>query len=186
LLARAGREPATVANKTRGLVRTATRRSFLIWLSGADLDTLSRSPRERRKFSGLGGVVLTTSCMASVSMAFALHNGVRAALWAAIVVALLWGLAIANLDRWLIVAATRRKKWWQNLASAAQRTSLPYSGVATGPAVSATPPPKNRGRAKTSATTCGRGKENGLRLIRPSRGRAERECRPATARRKGP
>lgn len=113
-----------MANKTRGPVRTATRRGFLIWLSGADPDTLSRSPRERRKFSGLGGVVLTTSCMASVSMAFALHNGVRAPLWAALVVALLWGLAIANLDRWLIVAATRREKWWQNLATLVPRLLL--------------------------------------------------------------
>jgi len=29
------------------------RRGLLIWLSGADPDTLSRSPREKRKYSGL-------------------------------------------------------------------------------------------------------------------------------------
>jgi hypothetical protein len=114
-----------VANKTRGPVRAAaTKQGFLIWLSGADPDTLSRSPRERRKFSGLGGVVLTTSCMAAISAAFALHNGVRAPLWAAIVVALLWGLAIANLDRWLVAAATRRDRWWQNLATLVPRLLL--------------------------------------------------------------
>lgn len=114
-----------MANKTRRPVRAAaTKQGFLIWLSGADPDTLSRSPRERRKFSGLGGVVLTTSCMAAVSAAFALRNGVRAPLGAALVVALLWGVAIANLDRWLVAAATRRERWWQNLATLVPRFLL--------------------------------------------------------------
>ncbi|GAA2854742.1 hypothetical protein Acy02nite_73740 [Actinoplanes cyaneus] len=97
---------------------------LLIWLSGADVDTLERSPRERRKFSGLGGVVLTTACMAAISSAFALHNGARAPLWAAVPVALLWGLAIANLDRWLVAAASRRERWWQNLFTLLPRLLL--------------------------------------------------------------
>lgn len=96
----------------------------LIWLSGADPETLAHSPRERRKFSGLGGVVLTTSAMAALSAGFALHNGARAPLWAALIVALLWGLAIANLDRWLIAAAPRRDRWWQNLATLVPRLLL--------------------------------------------------------------
>ncbi|MBM2622041.1 DUF4407 domain-containing protein [Actinoplanes sp. LDG1-06] len=85
---------------------------------------MARSPRERRKFSGLGGVVLTTSCMAAVSAAFALHNGARAPLWVALVVAVLWGVAIANLDRWLVAAASRRDKWWQNLGTLVPRLLL--------------------------------------------------------------
>ncbi|WP_436529271.1 DUF4407 domain-containing protein [Actinoplanes sp. HUAS TT8] len=97
---------------------------FLIWLSGADVETLARSPRERRKFSGLGGVVLTTACMAAISAGFALHNGARAPLWAALPVALLWGLAIANLDRWLVAAASRREHWWQNLFTLLPRLLL--------------------------------------------------------------
>ncbi|WP_305789958.1 DUF4407 domain-containing protein [Symbioplanes lichenis] len=91
------------------------RRGLLIWLSGADPDSLARSPREGRKFSGLGGVVLTTACMAGVSAGFALHTGVQAPLPVAVVVAVLWGLAIANLDRWLVAAAGRRERWWQNV-----------------------------------------------------------------------
>jgi hypothetical protein len=100
------------------------RRGLLIWLSGADPDSLARSPRETRKYSGLGGVVLTTACMAGVSAGFALHTGVRAPLAVAVVVALLWGLAIANLDRWLVAAAGRRDKWWQNLALLLPRVVL--------------------------------------------------------------
>jgi hypothetical protein len=104
--------------------RTPPRRGLLIWLSGADPDTLSRSPREKRKFSGLGGIVLTTACMAGLSAGFALHTGVRAPLLPAVVIALLWALAIANLDRWLVAAAGRREKWWQNLATLVPRILL--------------------------------------------------------------
>src|SRR5687768_9331685 len=100
------------------------RRGLLIWLSGADPDTLSRSPREKRKYSGLGGVVLTTACMAGLSAGFALHSGVRAPLVVAVVIALLWALAIANLDRWLVAAAGRRELWWQNLATLVPRVLL--------------------------------------------------------------
>ena len=100
------------------------RRGLLIWLSGADPDTLSRSPREKRKFSGLGGVVLTTSCMAGLSAGFALRSGVRAPLAVAVVIAVLWALAIANLDRWLVAAAGRRERWWQNLATLVPRILL--------------------------------------------------------------
>jgi hypothetical protein len=100
------------------------RRGLLIWLSGADPDTLSRSPREKRKYSGLGGVVLTTACMAGLSAGFALHTGVRAPLAVSVLIAVLWALAIANLDRWLVAAAGRRELWWQNLATLVPRILL--------------------------------------------------------------
>jgi hypothetical protein len=100
------------------------RRGLLIWLSGADPDTLSRSPREKRKYSGLGGVVLTTACMAGLSAGFALHTGVRAPLVVSVLIAVLWALAIANLDRWLVAAAGRRELWWQNLATLVPRILL--------------------------------------------------------------
>ena len=100
------------------------RRGLLIWLSGADPDTLARSPREERKYSGLGGVVLTTSVMAGLSAGFALHTGVRAPLVVSVLIAVLWALAVANLDRWLVAAAARRERWWQNLATLVPRLLL--------------------------------------------------------------
>jgi hypothetical protein len=100
------------------------RRGLLIWLSGADPDTLSRSPREKRKYSGLGGVVLTTAAMAGLSAGFALHTGVRAPLAVSVLIGVLWALAIANLDRWLVAAAGRRELWWQNLATLVPRILL--------------------------------------------------------------
>ncbi|GGK07242.1 hypothetical protein GCM10010123_41370 [Pilimelia anulata] len=97
---------------------------LLIWLSGADPEALAKVPRERRKFVGVGGVVLTTAAMAAMSFAFALTMGAGAALLAAVPAALLWGLAIMNLDRWLVTASQRRERWYQNLAVALPRVFL--------------------------------------------------------------
>ncbi|WP_432995243.1 DUF4407 domain-containing protein [Dactylosporangium sp. CA-233914] len=115
-----------VRNGTRNSQRRPKRRrrSFLLWLSGADLDTLSRAPRDRRKFIGVGGIVLTTAVLATISSSFALTMGARAPLYAAIPFGLLWGLAIMNLDRWLVTATQRRPKWWQNLLTALPRVVM--------------------------------------------------------------
>ena len=49
-------------------------RKFLIALSGARSEILERCPSERGKFEGIGGAVLTTGVLATVSMAFALYS----------------------------------------------------------------------------------------------------------------
>jgi len=97
---------------------------LILWLSGADPHVLAKVPRERRKFSGIGGVVLTTAVMATLSATFALSSGVRVPLLLAIPLGVLWGLAIMNLDRWLVTAAVRRERWYQNLAVALPRLIL--------------------------------------------------------------
>jgi hypothetical protein len=104
---RAGRAGAASTTKVKG--------GFLLWLSGAELSILEKCPGERGKFTGVGGVVLTTAVMATVSCAFALYTGAHAPLPLAIGAALLWGLAIMNLDRWLVTATMRRDRWYQNL-----------------------------------------------------------------------
>ncbi|SCL34532.1 protein of unknown function [Micromonospora pallida] len=103
---------------------TKVKGGFIIWLSGADLATLQKCPSERGKFTGVGGVVLTTAVMAAVSFAFALHTGAHAPLPVAIGAALFWGLAIMNLDRWLVTATHRRERWYQNLVVALPRFVL--------------------------------------------------------------
>src|SRR5262245_57934982 len=92
-----------------------TRRSLLIWLSGADADTLSRAGRDRGKFVGLGGVVLTTATMAAVASTIAVRMAGQTSWAVAAIFGLLWGLGIMNLDRWLVSAGQRQKKWWMNL-----------------------------------------------------------------------
>lgn len=100
------------------------KRGLLLWLSGADVRTLEKCPEERAKFRGVGGVILTTAVVAAASCFFALTAGFSAPLTAAGPVALLWGLAIMNLDRWLVSATPRRKRWFQNLAVVLPRLVL--------------------------------------------------------------
>ncbi|GAA1027129.1 hypothetical protein GCM10009557_07270 [Virgisporangium ochraceum] len=96
----------------------------MIWLSGVDPVTLARCPSETRRFAAVGGVVLTTAGMAALSAIFALRMALHAS-WVVIVpIAALWGLAIMNLDRWLIVATRRRERWYQNLTTVLPRVLL--------------------------------------------------------------
>ncbi|WP_158587837.1 DUF4407 domain-containing protein [Actinomadura logoneensis] len=82
-------------------------KNVLIWLSGADPDILRRATTDRAKYVGIGGAVLTTASLASVSMFFALRMAVGASVWAAVPLSAMWFLVILNLDRWLVVSLTR-------------------------------------------------------------------------------
>lgn len=77
-------------------------RKFLIALSGARSEILERCPSERGKFEGIGGAVLTTGVLATVSMAFALYSALGISAYLAVPASLIWGLAIVSLDRWLV------------------------------------------------------------------------------------
>src|ERR1700751_160953 len=80
---------------------------FLISLSGARPDILAFCPGERTKFQSLGWVILITAGMAVVSRWFALTStlGVNAVI--AVPAALLWGLVIMGIDRWLVTSMPR-------------------------------------------------------------------------------
>ncbi|MFC5187682.1 DUF4407 domain-containing protein [Actinomadura harenae] len=82
-------------------------KNVLVWLSGADPDILRRASTDRAKYVGIGGAVLTTATLASVSMFFALRMAVGASVWAAVPLSMMWFLVILNLDRWLVVSLTR-------------------------------------------------------------------------------
>jgi Domain of unknown function (DUF4407) len=83
--------------------------AIFIWLSGANRKILSQCPTERPKYFGLGAVILVTGAMAGVSLAFALVNGLKISLDAAIVFAVLWSLAITMIDRLFVVSMHRQR-----------------------------------------------------------------------------
>ncbi|SNR23201.1 DUF4407 domain-containing protein [Actinomadura mexicana] len=88
-------------------------RRILITLSGARASVLDQCPTERGKFEGIGGAVLTTSTLAAISMWFALSSAIGVNPLAAAPLALLWGLAILSLDRWLVatIPSTGGRRW---------------------------------------------------------------------------
>jgi hypothetical protein len=81
---------------------------LLIWLSGASPRILRQCPTERPKYTGIGSVILVTSLLAAISMGFLLQEDVGATLGWATVLSIVWGVAIAALDRWLTVSLDRQ------------------------------------------------------------------------------
>jgi hypothetical protein len=81
----------------------------LIWLSGAEPEILANFKHDRPKYFGTGGAVLFTSCIAAMSMAFAVHMALKAPVAAAIPCGIAWGTGILSLDRWLVSTMTRKQ-----------------------------------------------------------------------------
>src|ERR1700733_1916149 len=71
---------------------------FLITLSGARPEILALCPGERIRFQSIGWAILITSGMAVVSMWFALTTALGVHPYAALPIALLWGLVIMGID----------------------------------------------------------------------------------------
>ena len=88
-------------------------RRFVLALSGAHAQTLDLVPTERARFESLGWAILITSCMAAISMWFALASAVGINGILAIPVALFWGLVIMGIDRWLVnsIPLDENRKW---------------------------------------------------------------------------
>ncbi len=78
--------------------------NFLTTLAGARPEILDQCRTERVKFEMLGWVILITSGMATVSMWFALTSAMGINPFLAVVPALLWGLVIMGIDRWLVTS----------------------------------------------------------------------------------
>lgn len=90
--------------------------TFLWWCGGAHQKLLKQFPSEHSKYSGLGGVVLATFVLASLSSGYAVYSIFGNLGWT-IVFGLIWGLIIFNLDRFLVstmrkYGVSRRKQFW--------------------------------------------------------------------------
>lgn len=97
---------------------------FLLAVAGTNVRALDKAPGDTPKQVSLAGVILTTSGLAVLSSAFALRTALHLSLAAALLVGLLWGVAIANLDRWLITATARQPTFWGNVRLALPRFAL--------------------------------------------------------------
>ncbi len=97
---------------------------FILWLSGVDRNALSHCERERNKFIAMGGTVLTTAGLAVLTATFTIHNFLHAPLVFAVVLGLGWGLAIMNLDRWLLISIRRQTTTRKTIAMGIPRVGL--------------------------------------------------------------
>jgi hypothetical protein len=89
---------------------------FLWWCAGAHQKLLKQFPSEHSKYSGLGGVLLATFVLATISGGYAVHTVFNNWFWT-LAFALIWGLIIFNFDRFLVstmrkYGVSRRKQIW--------------------------------------------------------------------------
>jgi len=97
---------------------------FLLTVAGANRSVLQHAPRDLAKQASLGGTLLTTAALAAVAGALALWMALDVTPWLAAVLGGLWGLAILNLDRWLVTSTPRLSSKRATLALAAPRVLL--------------------------------------------------------------
>lgn len=100
---------------------------FLARLAGARIDVLRQLPGQVPKQVAMGAVLLTTALFAAISAAYALNiTGVAEGWGLAVVAGLLWGLAILNLDRMLVLGLSQERSWVRLLGLAVPRVLLAF------------------------------------------------------------
>src|SRR5690606_27441048 len=96
---------------------------FLLICSGSHLKLLEKSPTEINKHVGIGGVILFTAILASLSSGYALYS-VFDNVWAAVGFGLLWGLMIFNLDRFIVASMRKSGNFFRQFFAATPRIIL--------------------------------------------------------------
>jgi uncharacterized membrane-anchored protein len=78
---------------------------FFWFCSGAHISTLEKHPTEHNKYIGIGATIFFTGLFAALSGGYAMYfvfKGDTAAVLFAIFFGLIWGLAIFNMDRYIV------------------------------------------------------------------------------------
>lgn len=93
--------------------------NFLWWCAGVHQLLLKQYPSEHSKYTGLGGVILATFVLASLSAGYAIYSVFESWLWT-LGFALVWGLIIFNFDRFLVstmrkYGISKRRQIWMAL-----------------------------------------------------------------------
>ncbi|WP_207428518.1 DUF4407 domain-containing protein [Pedobacter sp. SYSU D00535] len=84
--------------------------NFFWFCSGAHVDTLKRFPTEHNKYVGIGATIFFTALFAALSGGYAMYfvfSGSPAAIIWAFIFGLLWGLAIFNMDRYIVASISK-------------------------------------------------------------------------------
>ena len=97
--------------------------TFLLFSSGADLQTLEQCPSEKSKYIGIGGTVFFTGLLAALAAGYALFTVFDNYL-ISIVLGLVWGAMIFNLDRFIVSSMRKEERIGRELLSALPRILL--------------------------------------------------------------
>jgi hypothetical protein len=107
------------------LMKKITR--FFWFCSGAHIGTLKKYPIEHNKYVGIGATIFFTALFASLSGGYAMYfvfNGDPFAVGFAILFGLIWGLAIFNMDRYIVSSIDKEGTTKQQVFQASPRILL--------------------------------------------------------------
>lgn len=100
---------------------------FFWFCSGTHTGTLKKYPLEHNKFVGIGATIFFTALFASLSGGYAMYfvfNGSPFAVGFAILFGLIWGLAIFNMDRYIVSSIDKSGTMNQQILQATPRILL--------------------------------------------------------------
>ncbi|MBE7176868.1 MAG: DUF4407 domain-containing protein [Mucilaginibacter polytrichastri] len=100
---------------------------FFWFCSGAHVDTLKKYPIEHNKYVGIGATIFFTALFASLSGGYAMYfvfSGTSTAVLFALFFGLIWGLAIFNMDRYIVSSISKTGTSNQQILQALPRILL--------------------------------------------------------------
>src|SRR5690606_4902752 len=100
---------------------------FFWWCSGVHQSTLAKYPAEHSKYVGIGATIFFTGLFAALSGGYALYfvfSGAPFSIAYALLFGLLWGLAIFNMDRYIVSSINKNASGFKQFLQATPRILL--------------------------------------------------------------
>lgn len=102
-------------------------KDFFCWCAGVHADTLAKYPEEHNKYVSIGATIFFTGLFAALAGGYALYfvfSGSDFAFFYAMIFGLIWGLAIFNLDRYIVLSIDKSRSGGMQLLQALPRILL--------------------------------------------------------------
>ncbi len=100
---------------------------FFWFCSGAHISTLEKHPTEHNKYTGIGATIFFTGLFAALSGGYAMYfvfKGDAGAIFFALLFGIIWGLAIFNMDRYIVSSINKSGSTGKQLLQATPRILL--------------------------------------------------------------
>lgn len=102
-------------------------KNFFWWCAGVHKETLNKFPEEHNKYISIGATIFFTGLFAALAGGYALYfvfSGSDFAVFYALIFGAIWGLAIFNLDRYIVLSIDKSKGTFKQILQALPRILL--------------------------------------------------------------
>lgn len=104
-----------------------TLKNFFWWCAGVHKKTLNKFPEEHSKYFSIGATIFLTGLFASLAGGYALYfvfSGNDYALLYSLLFGIIWGTAIFNMDRYIVLSIDKSKSGYKQFLQALPRIIL--------------------------------------------------------------